>query len=268
MTIQIIPLATAQKIRQHIQTLLALPDSENQPKTRTTNAVDELPEPQSLDELGDLFNVASGSDIEIPMPNTEGRWFLSVVNPGTALNKLPGLQLKADWRLVTYLYRTESHGFGQIWAVPENQSTTADLELALTDAGSETVPPRPLGALDQVMDAVEGDRTPPSFFMASLFQRELAEFGRWGKACQWVHHRLIDSPPTKAQWKWQTEQPKDFSPKVRILPDGKAAVEFFTCRTTAPVAIFRHVDQYLISGYTCKSADKAIATPIRPSPKS
>lgn len=265
MSIQIIPLATVQKLRQHLQTILALPESENFPKPwDTLEENDDLPEPESLDQLGNLFSFAGLSERETPIPNTEGRWFLSVVNPGAALIKLPGLQLKPGWRLVSYLYRQGENGSGAIWAVPEDQSTTADLENALNKSGDEALPPHPVGALSHFMEAVEGDRSLPSFLIASLLYRELQEFGRSGTQANWLHHRLIENPPPQARWQWQTEMPKDFSPKVRLFPDGKAAVEFFSCRVSAPVALYRHVDQYPAQGYHLKSMDKAIATPIRP----
>lgn len=265
MSVQAIPLAAIQKIRQHIQSILALPESENSPKTWVSfEAVDEPPEPESLDQLSDLFLFASPIDDETPAPNIEGRWFVSSVNPGSALGKLPGLNLKPGLRFVSYLYRKKEQGIGIIWAVPEELSTTAELESVLSNGnGNDGTPPHPRGALLDFMLAVEGDRSPASFVVASLLRREFLEFGRLGKHRNWGYHRLIDSAPPQVNWKWGTSVSKDLSPKVKIFPDGKAAVEFFTCRTSAPVAIFRHLDQYPPGTYQPQCLDKPVAIPLR-----
>ncbi|MDX2100155.1 MAG: hypothetical protein SFW36_20455 [Leptolyngbyaceae cyanobacterium bins.59] len=260
MSVKKIPLEALQKIRQLIKDSLVLPDSENHPELRTTLEKDEdIPEPDSLDALGDLFKFASPPEEAIPAPNTEGRWFISVTNPGALFNKLPGLNLKPDFRLITYLYRVPEGGMGITYAVPEALSTTAQLEEALVGTSRDRVP-RPEGAPPSLMDVVEGDRSYPSFMIASLLYREFQEFGTLGKQCNWIHHRLISSIPTQVQWKWQGELPKDLSPKVLILPDGRAAVEFFSCRVTAPVSLVRHVDQYPINGYHAKYTSQTVAT--------
>ncbi|MDI9640714.1 hypothetical protein QPK87_21560 [Kamptonema cortianum] len=263
MSVQAIPLAAVSKIRQYIQTALALPESEAHPQIRSGfETGEEPPEPESLDQLGDLFNVASPLDKDVPAPNLEGRWFVSSVNPGSALIKLPGLRLKSGFRLVSYLYRKPEQGMGTIWAVPEELSTTAELENVLGQA-NDGMPPHPRGALSDFMLAIEGDRSAASFAIASLVRREFLEFGRLGKQCNWSHHRLVDAPPPQVKWQWGTSPPKDLSPKVKIFPDGKAIVEFFSCRTSAPVAIFRHVDQYASGKYQAQCVDKPVAVPLR-----
>jgi len=40
---------------------------------------------------------------------------------------------------------------------------------------------------------------------------------------------------------------------------GQSVLEFFTCRTTAPIAIFQHVDQYAAGEYQAKGVDRAVA---------
>jgi hypothetical protein len=249
-----------QKIQQYLESILVIPDLENHPRHYSLVEVDEeFPEPTSLDALGDLFRAASSPEDVISAPNLEGRWFLSSSNPGAVFAKLPGLQLKPNLRLVTYLLRTEGRGKGQTWAVPEQWGATAELEEALLDSDYNH-PPYPEGALPHVMAGVEGDGTPTSYMVASLLDRVLMEFGAIGQDSQWSHHRLIASIPTKVQWQWKTEIPQDLSPKVRVFEDGRAAVEFFTCRVTPPIAISRHLDQFGSHTYYSKQLDRIIAT--------
>ncbi len=265
MSIQTFPLATVKKIRQYIKNMLVVPDSENHPKGWVSfEEVDDLPEPESLEQLGDLFKFSSPLDAQMPAPNTAGSWFISTVNPGSVFGKLPGLKLKSGWRLVSYLYRQQDNGVGITWAVPEAMSTTAELENALADSSDDLNPPHPAAALPDFMEALEGDRSPRSFLIASLLRRELEEFGRLGKNCRWSNHRLINEIPAQVKWQWKTSSaPKDLSTKVQVLPDGKVAVEFFTLQVTQPVVICCHMERYPASGYNAKYVDQPVAIPVR-----
>lgn len=260
MSVQKIQLETLQKIRQHIQHGFALPEAENHPRSWSSfDAETEIPEPGSLSDLGSLFNFGGSMHEPTHAPNTRGEWFISAANPGGVLLKLPGLALKPDVRLVGYLHRQLEDGIGVIWAVPESLSTTAQLEKALAASGDRTHPPHPDGAFKSLMEVVEGDRSAASFVIASLLQREMGEFGRLGKTCNWSHHRLIGTIPTKVQWQWKVEAPKDLSPKVILFADGRAAIEFFSCRVVPPVALFQHLDQYSDKHYRATVLDRTIA---------
>ncbi len=265
MPIQKVSLDVLQKVRQHIKSALTLPDSENHPRSPDGMLTDEdPPEPDSLGDLGSLFGFGGAEEMESQAPNTQGKWFISSMDPGAALLKLPGVTVQPGYRLVTYLHRTPADGIGITWAVPEAMSTTAQLETALTAKCDLQHPPKPAGALADLMEVIRGDGSPQSFLIASLLRRELREFGTLGKFCNWTHHRLINAVPPQVKWDWKAKQPQDFSPKVLVYPDQKVAIEFFTCRVTAPVAIFQHVDQYAPNQYKAASADRAIAIPPTP----
>jgi len=269
MSIQKIPLASIQKIRTYLTSLLVLPESENCPRSLSWNESDDLPEPESLDELGGLFDLGPAEEEDALMTRSPtSSWLISAVNPATALRKLPGLRLKMGLRWVSYLYRDPNqpeNGTGITWAVPEEYCTTATLEEALEHDCDPDHPPRPQGALDDFMAAIEGDRSPPSFIVAALLRREIQDFVCAKAKQDWSYHRLIDSPPKQFQWQWKA-QIKDLSAKIRKREDGKVAVEFFTCRTSAPIAIFRHVEQYSPLSYQSKAIDQPVAIPIRTKP--
>jgi hypothetical protein len=264
MTLQKLPFETLQKLQHHIKAALALPDSENHPQSQLFGDEEELPEPDSVSALGNLFNFGASLEASTYAPNTQGKWFISSTNPGSALLKLPGLWLRSDLRLVSYLYRVVEDGIGITWAVPESLSTTAQLENALAESGDRKQPPRPTGALAEVMQAMDGDRSPLSFVIASLLKRELQELGALGKSCDWEHHRLIATLPTQVNWQWRLQTPpRDLSTKVQILDTGNAAIEFFTCRVSPPIAIFQHIDHYQPSHYTPASLDRPIAVAVQ-----
>lgn len=262
MVLQKFSLDVVHKVQQYIQSQLVLPPSEQHPTTEDSEraiAVAAM-EPTSLDALGDLFRVGGFGDGEGSAPNAEGRWFISTVDPAASINKLPGLSLKPGVRLVTYLQRQTNGGMGVTWALPELMSTTVALEAALDSVGDRAIPPRPKAALGNVMDGIEGDRSPGSFIAASILLRELKEFGRSGQNCRWSHHRLIATVPPNKPWQWRTQKPlTNLSPKIQIQDEKPVLVEFFTCRVVPPIALFRHLDQYPAKSYRPKVNDQVVA---------
>lgn len=261
MSLQKLPIASMQKISRYVRGNLVIPELENNPPAEQTfEDLHDIPEPASLGALGDLFRVGSAPNELISTPNTDGRWFISTAEPGAIFTRLPGLKLKPGFKLVTYLWRNDTNGLGVTWAIPEQLSDTARLEDALQSASDADNPPYPEGALLNVMSAIQGDRSATSFVTASILQRELKEFGLIGHQADWIHHRFISSVPQQRQWQWRMKPPSDLTPKVRLLPDGQAAVEFFSCRVVPPIGIYRHVDHFPIGQYTAKSINQPIAT--------
>jgi hypothetical protein len=263
MTTHTVPLEALQKVRQYLKGALVLPESENRPRLIAMPLDDEddvLPTPGSLADLGDLFRVGSTLDDGVPMPNDQGQWFLSVMEPNAVMLKLPHLSLKPNYRLVTYLYRLRESGCGKTWALPEHLATTAHLDAVITDNSHQIEqPPCPYGALPDLMAAIEGDQQPMSFMVASILRRELEEFGSLGTHQQWSQHRFVAAAPPQARWQWRTESALDLQPKIRMLPEGQIVVEFFSCRVHPSVAIFQHLDQYEPGSYMTKAIDRPIA---------
>ncbi|MGG6294384.1 hypothetical protein ACQ4M4_08175 [Leptolyngbya sp. AN02str] len=256
MSIQKFSFEALQKVRKYIQSGLVLPNLEKQIQAATSA---DMPEPESVDDLSGLFNFGGVALAGQTAPNLANRWIISTVNPAAPLLKLPGLSLKPDLRLVAYLYRDEAGSAGIVWAVPEEMSGTAQLEATLADTQDWKKPPKPEGSLEHYMAAIAGDRSPVSYLVASILKRELREFGASGNRRSWSFHHLISTLPTDERWNWQGSPPKDLSPKVRILDDGQAAVEFFSIRKTLPHRLYRHMDHYPVGQYRPQSSDKPIA---------
>lgn len=256
MAFQRYPLPTVQKVSQLIRETLVLPMVDAQAKEAISQDDESLPD--SLDALGDLFRVGDDLEENLPAPNTEGRWFVSTLDPSEVLGKLPGLWLAPGIRLVTYLRQDKEGGMGNTVALPSLLSTTERLEAAIESMASDQVP-NPMGALPNLMGGIEGDGSLASFLSASILIRELREFGRFGRYSRWTHHRFVDAVPAKLPWQWRTKMPEDFSPKVVLRPDSEVIVEFYTCRVQKPVALFRHVDRYPPNSYLSNTQDQAIA---------
>jgi hypothetical protein len=262
MTTQTVPLEALQKVQKHLRSRLTLPDSENCPGSAAPS-FDEpdqpIPLPDSLAGLGDLFAIGSSVSEGALIPNNQGQWFLSVTDPAIALNRLPGLFLKSNCRLATYLYRMRDSGIGQTYALPEALGTTAYLEAAIPATRSLEHPPHPGGALPDLMEAITGDHSLMSYLFASVLRRELEAFGSIGAHQQWHQHRFISAAPPQASWQWRTENAPDLQPKIYQLLDGEIVVEFFSCRVYPSIAIFQHLDQYEPGSYVAQAIDRPIA---------
>ena len=259
MSSQQFPINSLRTLRRSLKRQLVLPTCEHTPDSELA----EMPEPNSLATLSNLFRKGEITHAEGSTPNVTGQWFISTVDASTAIKSLPGIALKPNYCLVTYLYRIRrakaNHGGSVTWAMTQQSSTTANLEAALTLAGDHNTPPYPEGALHNYMAAITGNLTPGSFVVASILQRELQEFGRCGQFHRWHNHRLVGTVPKQQEWQWRMEQPKHLAPRVHKLPSGKMAVEFYTCRIVPPIRIFRHVDRYSGNSYVAKSNDQVIA---------
>ncbi|NMF84466.1 hypothetical protein [Nodosilinea sp. P-1105] len=263
MSFQRYPLATVQKVSQLVRETLVLPPHE-QPCHQADGSptvADDTMLPDSLNALGDLFRAGDMPEDNLPAPNAEGRWFVSTMDPAEALSKLPGLWLQPGIRLVSYLRQDHQGGIGVTVALPSLLSTIEQLETAIDKATQTGQPPSPMGILPSLMASLDGDGSLSSFLSASVFIREVREFGRFGQYARWAHHRLVNAPPAKVTWQWRTKAPEDFSPKVVLRQDSEIVVEFYSCRIHKPIALFRHFDRYPPNSYTAQNQDQVIAVP-------
>ncbi|MBO8128637.1 MAG: hypothetical protein H0Z39_05490 [Peptococcaceae bacterium] len=87
------------------------------------------------------------------------------------------------------------------------------------------------------MEAIEGDDSLWSYLHASIFARELTEFGAMWHGCNWSTHEILDDNPsefpysinysTDENWDWL--EPKLLEWKLQVsIKDGIISVTFFT----------------------------------------
>lgn len=88
---------------------------------------------------------------EMPATASDG-WSRSNVNPMDVLAVFSPLRLKEAYALVGYRLVLLGNGKGVVYAVPKGRAVPIP-----EDAWEE---PRPPGALEDVMDAIDGDRSP------------------------------------------------------------------------------------------------------------
>ena len=136
--------------------------------------------------------------------------------------------------------------------------------------------PKPWDALDDPMEAIEGDGSAWSYLAASLLRRELREFGAMWHGGNWATHFLLDDDPWKNgapsddasplerptskadQWKWLGPRPTQWGPQVRMDND-QVTVTFHTYSGLEKQAIYRHTDTYRAGKYRAKVEQEKIA---------
>jgi hypothetical protein len=202
-------------------------------------------------------------------------WSKSGADPMKVLAPFGSLRLKQGLVLRGYAFRLGWHSDGVAWAMPEtapfpqpDQSDVADFRFLR--------PLQPSAALVDVMEGVEGDGSAWSYLSASLFAREIDEFGATGYRATWGTHAILGDDPLRsgarprdptcldrpssdpAHWEWWEPRPSDWEPQVSMGPDA-VIVRFYTYSGLIREAIYRHEDVYLPGRYQFTRHLRALA---------
>jgi hypothetical protein len=186
------------------------------------------------------------------------------------------LQLRPGYVLGAYQYRAQGNGNGFVWALPDGLVFPEPADCPrIEDVFLE--PPKPPGACDDFMEAIQGDGTPESYLAASLLKRELAEFGAMWHGCDWGTHTILAANPLASpqsllreqgftdecigpneEWRWKVAEPAEWRPCVS-LGKGGIQVVFYTFSGLGSQTIFKHVDRYREASYVSRVRVQTIA---------
>ena len=201
-------------------------------------------------------------------------WIKSPVDPMNLVSVFEPLRIKSGYVLRAYQFVAGNNGNGFVWAMPVD-AEFPDPEDCPRVEGVFLEPPKPAAALDNVMDAIEGDGSPWSYMCASILMRELAEFGAMWHGCSWSEHRVLDKSPWSREddqgqesaaertaspaemWEWLETQPDDWRPLMERKRQ-RVHVMFLTLSGLGREAIYRHVDSYKVGSYQPKTSRQEI----------
>jgi hypothetical protein len=201
-------------------------------------------------------------------------WSKSPVDPNKIMTAFPALRLREGFTLRAYVYGAGGNGNGVVWAMPADAEFPEPEDCPRLESRFLKVP-KPLDALDDVMDGIDGDDTAEAYLQASLLRRELKEFGARWHGIVWGTHQILDADPLVGSrdengdpmrtprgkpndWKWIGSRPADWRPRVK-LEVGKAIVEFYTFSGYRKESIHRYVDEYRRGKFRPKVEEKTIA---------
>lgn len=205
-------------------------------------------------------------------------WSKSTLDPNQLLSQFPPLKLREGFTLRAYLYNVEWLGQGVVWAMPSDAEFPAPDDCPRLDYTQNKIP-KPEGALDDVLEAIEGDDSPSSYLAASIFRREVIAFGIPSAATTWHTHVILDQEPTAGEfapepedgtpfprqpmgdpeeWKWNEDRPREWRPQVKMEKE-KVIVTFYTYSGLDPEGYHRHTDTYKRGKYRARTEDKQVA---------
>jgi hypothetical protein len=215
------------------------------------------------------------SQINDPTGLPEG-WSKSTLDPNKLLAGFQGLKLRKGFILRAYQFNEEQNGESVIWALPVDAEFPEPIDCPrLPATGFQT--PKPFDALDDVMEAIQGEDTSASYLAASLFRREMQSFGVLWHGMKWNTHTILSAEPAAgdfaaaenepfptrplndtAEWTWHEDRPRDWRPSVKMDPD-RVTVTFYTYSPLAPEGFHRHTDIYRRGKYRARVENKQIA---------
>jgi hypothetical protein len=202
-------------------------------------------------------------------------WSKSAIDPMGVVDAFDALRVRAGFTLRAYQYYCGGNGHAIVWAMPAGSEFPEPQDCSLR-AVSVLDRPRPPGALDDVMEVIEGDGSPWSYISASLFWREIREFGAIWHGCDWTSHNVLDRNPLAApargrrrsddwpsggatDWHWRRPEPADWRPAVRRR-GASVTVTFCTFNAAVREEIALHTDRYRSRGYRFVQKIDTLAT--------
>ncbi|MEQ8786998.1 MAG: hypothetical protein RIC55_11890 [Pirellulaceae bacterium] len=211
-------------------------------------------------------------------------WSKSRVDPARVVAMFSALRVRDGYVLRAYQFREEGNGNGFVWALPADAEFPEPEDCPRLDYHFLR-PPKPLDALDDVMEAITGDDSAASYLQASLLRRELKDFGVGWHGIEWGAHTLLDEEPWAAgpprddespmarpmserrEWRWSEAPPESWRPQV-LLEKDRAIVTFYTYTPLAKSGegdelekerILRHTDTYRRGKYRALATETKIA---------
>jgi hypothetical protein len=209
-------------------------------------------------------------------------WSKSDTDPEQLLEVFAALRLRPGLTLRAYQYSAGRNGNGIVYAMPADAPFPEPRRC--TEGPFSPVPgvvletPRPPNALEELMEAIEGDGSPWSYLSASLFAREAREFGALWHGAIWSDVAVLGGDPwaeapdqgpsqtdynrprtPRSEWEWKAESPEDWRPRVRGREDG-VEVAFTTFTALDRESLWQHVDRYGTAGYSFAEAGYEIAS--------
>lgn len=203
-------------------------------------------------------------------------WSKSIVDPMNLLAAFPALRIKPDFVLRAYQFKAGGNGNGFIWAMPQD-APFPDPDDCPRMMDHFLEPPKPPEALDDLMEAIDGDGTPWSYLSASIFSREAAEFGAMWHGCHWSTHFILGTDPwhcepeakdrrkrqalasgSPEEWKWNETRPEIWEPTGAEQGDT-ITITFYTYSGLEKEAIYRFSDTYQRGSYKFETQQVVIA---------
>ncbi len=178
------------------------------------------------------------------------------------------LRIKPGFTLHAYEFSEGGNGNGVVWAMPRGTPLPPPDDCPrMEDVFLR--PPKPIDALDDAMQAIEGDGSLFSFLSASVLARELGEVGAKWHGISWGRQRFVGRKPqhretgrlpeaTTSQWTWLDQVPRQWRPQTAQTEAG-VAVRFYLYDDVGTERLIEVTDSFSPGSYAFSTASKEIA---------
>ena len=200
------------------------------------------------------------------------------------LTIFPELKVRQGYALRAYVFKEEANSNGFVWALPADADFPEPDESARLESHFLN-PPKPLDAMDDIMEVIEADDSPESYLHASILRRELREFGGGWHGIRWGMSTVLDASPWDSiptagdepvterptskphEWKWRSPQPDTWNPEVH-MGQRQVVVTFYSYTPligdlsngeVEKERIIRHTDTYRRGKYRPLVVEKKLA---------
>ena len=198
-------------------------------------------------------------------------WHKSDLDPTNLVDYFDSLSLKSGFVLRAYERLEVPNSWSSVWAMPSK------LPFPEPRINGNGRPVRPDGALNDVMEAIEGDDSPYSYLSASILARELSQFATLSPESEWLNCFVLGSDPwhaskgvghalkgqgfirERAKWKWTGQQPDRWRPTV-FMSQRSVTVVFHAFTGSRRQRILSFEDRYLRGSYSFSRQEKSVAS--------
>lgn len=203
----------------------------------------------------------------MPQVMSQG-WQIAPVDPAIILPAFDRLFLRPGYHLQAYKYRYGRDGHALVYALPDGVA----LEAVVENASQPPAPPP--AALQNPMQAIDGDGSLESYLQASIFSRELGDFYALGHGRSWDFVFVIGedawsepgpvSPsrrkPASSQhaFFWPAGTPIDLNPRIEKNA-GQVIVQFYTYTALNVECIILNQDTYTAGQYVFQPNPRQVA---------
>jgi hypothetical protein len=196
---------------------------------------------------------------------SERGWFKSPTDPEIIVKGFSHLRIMDGYKLRAYQYSDGANGNGVVWAIPSHADLPDPVECENLDDHFLSAP-KPSQALEDFMQAIEGDKTPLSYLQASVVFHELHEFGAMWHGVSWGRDVILpmsDDQKTyfdNLEWEMSEEEPDIIEPHFYYSYEGNPIVVFHTINDIGTVTLNRYVHTFNKDDYTMQVELTCIAT--------
>ena len=222
--------------------------------------------------VGEINRLRRRAQAAVPHTTAPDGWSISPVDPMQLLAAFETLRTRPGFALRAYVYREGLDGNGVVYATPIDEAQPLPEDCPSLDEFLR--PPKPAGALDNVMQAIDGDGSSFSYMSASLLAREMGEFCASWHGIEWGMAKILDRRPPELEkytgvqmselaemsspWMWCGPPPRSWRPQVTQTADG-VEVSFCVMNCVGARVITRLTDTYQGRQYTFATTEETIA---------